>query len=700
MRTQALCSTALLALSTIANAQVPTEQDYCTADPLSKRVANATAFIVPLTQLEQTSVLDWYRILHSNYTYQAYAPGDNLCPDVPYYDRVRANWGRTGFLVGKQHLVTAPHDNSSGFDLNGYAVVFTSLRRDKTGGSHSPDITCSEPDFEHIYESNIYTFSGGFSFNTNDIPTANVPDYVVFELDRPVTGIEPLPLRRSGAPLLGDPLLIPGYSNRLPLKLVGGGYVGRVSPSGLDIGNPMVGMGSSGSPVFNLRSQVVETAVARTSGGMARVYDAAGLCWRPVPQTSVGAGHNEPNNGPMKDFVTHVPIPPDQLQVSPLTAVTHNDVGGGGITNAVSQFNVSLPATATASQNFQVATTSIATENPAHLALNLVPPPGTYTLAPGATLPFTVTANSSAPACGQYDAEVRVIPATAGKFASVIPHRFDLGTIDFNVTPETLWDVTQMVGPYPTRTLTVTNAKPYAVSLIASASQPWLKVNGSSSATLNLAAAGTSGSSASVTVSFASNAETLVSPGTRASAAVNFAPATAGCSVRGDERMDVSFAPGTDSYRAFNATFPLPAPTGGNTFGTYADMTLDLSHLTGKTVADLDIDVHFYIVANTVPPGIPAADADTLIKIVLESPSGLSLTLWDRNNAPASYTTPTTNFESLLKLDDATTPPLGGSLLSAVNGTTLAGIWKVRAATSSSTGIHVESVTFKFKRQP
>ncbi|WP_313913306.1 serine protease [Tahibacter sp.] len=703
MRTQALCSAALLVLAITANAQVPTEQDYCTADPLSQRVAQATAFIVPLSQLETTSMFDYYRILHSNYTYQVHSPGDDLCPDVPYYDRVRANWGRTGFLVGKQHLVTAPHDNSSGYDLTGYAVIFRSLRRNKTGGSDSPDITCSEPDFEYIHASDIYTFSGGFSYNTNDIPGTYSPDYVVFELDRPVTGVEPLPLRRSGAPLLGDPLLIAAHNHRLPLKLVGGGYIGRVGPTGLDIGNPMVGHGASGSPVFNLRSQVVETAVARSQGGLARAYDSAGKCWRPVPQTAdLGAGYNEINNGPMDEFVTHVPVPPDQLQVTSLAPVHHTNASGGGITNAVSQFSVSLPASATASQDFRVATTSISPQNsgPTELALTLVPPAGTYTLAPGATLPFTVAATSSVSICGQFDAEVRVSPASAGKFASVIPHRFDLSTIDFNVTPESLWDVTQIVGPYPTRTLTVTNTKPYAVSLIASASQSWLKVNGGSSATVNLAAAGASGSSASVIVSFASNAEALVAPGTRAAAEVTFAPTTAGCSVRGNERMDVSFAPGEQSYQIPNPAVPLAAPTGGNTFGAYADMTVDLSHLTGKTVGDLDLDFSFVEDNLISPPGLRAADAAPLIKIVLESPSGLSLTLWDRNSPPVGYTTPTVNTYSQLRLDDATTPPLGGSLLSAVNSTTLAGIWKVRVATSSPTAIYLETVTLKFKRQP
>ncbi|HVH36921.1 MAG TPA: serine protease [Tahibacter sp.] len=709
MQIEAFGAAILLALAGAAQAQVPTEQDYCTADPLAKRVANATAYIVPIAEIESTPLWDVYKLKHSNFTYQVNYPSDALCPDVPYYNRVRANLGRTAFLVGKQHVMTAPHANSATYLLSDYAIIFTNLRRDKTGGSYSPDITCSEPDFEHIPGADIYTFkSGGYSYNTQDSPATYSPDYVVFELDRPVSGVEPLPLRRTGTPLLGDPLLIATYNNRLPLKLVGGGYIGRVGPAGLDIGNPMVGFGASGSPVFNLRSQVVETAVAGTQGGMARAYDSTGNCWRPVPQTEYqGAGFNERNNGPMNDFVTHVPVPPDQLQVTPLTPVQHATAAGGGITNSVSQFSVSLPATATAAQTFRVATTSISAQNsgPTELALDLVPAAGTYTLSPGGTLPFVVTATSSVAVCGQFDAEVRITPTTAGKFTSTIPHRFDLGTIDFNVTPETAWDVTQIVGPYPTRTLTVTNAKPYAVSLIASTPQSWLKVNGGSSATLNLAAAGSGGSSATVTVSFASNAETLVTPGTRAVGEVRFAPATAGCAVRGDERMDVSFAPGAQSYRVFNPSVPLAAPTGGSTFGTYADMTLDLSHLTGKTVADLDLDFDFIydeLMPLPMPPGVAAADADTLIKIVLESPSGLSLTLWDRNNAPAGYTTPTDATKSLLKLDDATTPPLGGSTLSAVNSTTLAGIWKVRVATSSSsaTAIYLESVTFKFKRQP
>jgi Trypsin-like peptidase domain len=707
----------LLVLGVFASAQTyaSTFQDYCTADPLAMRVADATALIVPLGEIENGATRGVYRLKTYDHGY-IFGIGD-LCSDDIFYNQIRAKQGRTGFLVDDKVIVTAPHgltpNTSAPFHPYNYAVIFGfRWQRSGTPLTTSPNVECELAiDTEAIPEAEIYRFDGAGPLPLiNTYSATAVPaDYLAFNIDRSVPGVTPLPLRRSGAPLPGDPLIIAGHPDMLPTKIWRGSRVLRTSPSGIDIGDPEVRLGSSGSPVFNLRAQVVETVVARGSYGMPFAYDAAQQCYRyESTYQNQGTNTNFLNNGPLSALTTLLPRPADELVVTPLNLVRHVSTGSS-VTNTQSSFEVSLPVDAAAAVDYRVEVTRI-DDNPAPpfngSVLTVNPQPGTYTAQPGAEpRRFVVTAASGSNNCTSLDAHVRVVPQTPGAFASVIPHRFEILQGDFNIAPQGDWHVSTMLPPYPTRAITLSNPGNTPVSLTVTPTASWILVDGDASATVNLAAAGSSGDSETLTLSIDDYAEGAVPLGSMGEAQVRIAPVAGECLARGTEAIGVTFASGAQLFRTEMTALPtIPLSPDGIAYGAALEIDVEVDPLqfAGKLVADVDLSVAF---TNEWPSmGIPASQADELIKIELVSPNPpgppAARVLWNSNNASPGYLTNISTGESVLNLDDATTPPLGGDVLADFNGEDMGGTWKVRLYSKRQAPIVPTQVMLRLVRQP
>lgn len=697
------CLAAALAAANASYGQVPTRLDYCQADPLSRRVADATALMVPRAQLSHDPITDTYNLTTAIFDYSIGTAGNlsPICPDEPYYHQIRAVQGRTGFLIGKRTLMTAPHFAS--FDPANYAVIFN-WRWDEDGAqpSESPDRDCTLPfDPDAIPASNVYFLDeeGTRPYNTKEHDSGNPADYMIFHLDRAVTGITPLPLRRSGQPLLGDPLLIPGYPETLPLKIVGGGRVERVGPGGIAIGEPWIGAGSSGSPIFNLRAELVEGVVARAFSGKFWRYDTTSLCYREIEQTTLAPPRlNNNNNAPITVIPSgQIPVT-GALSVAPLNLVRHV-VAGNSATNAVSSFEVSLPATAPASVDYTVGTTHISPE-PGHTPANwhLDPPAGTYTATPGSSRRFTATLNQIPSECSAIDTEIRITPLTAGMFASVIPHRFEVEQSDFTVTPDVDWTLTAFAPPYPTRVLTIRNPSPVAQDIDVTSSAAWLLVDGMASSSVSLAAAGSPGDSATVTLSITSTADLDVPPGTSATGLITAVPTDTRCLERGAEEIAVNFTNGVLEHEVTDTSLePLSYPTGGSIYGAPRAYAFKLADYAGETVADVDVAASFYELGNMAL--VPAA-----LKIELETPNptglppGHLMLLWDADTAPSGYWNEISDVH-WLRLDDETTPPLQ-TPLSDADGEDMGGAWKVRLFNNSSNDIVPYKIRLRIVRTP
>lgn len=709
-------------MSGTALAQVPSFKDYCQADPVSQRVADATAVLVPLSQLQAGTTPGTYRLTTYNYTYTLGQFGQiPICPYDAYYNQQRLLQGRTGFLVDERTIVTAAHTptpaspvGAQTFHPANYAIVF-GWRWEVDGAqpTTTPGAHCKLGfDPQAIPYDKVYFVdnSGRYPiFNTRDNPY-NPSDYMSFTLDRPVVGAKPLPLRRSGSPMLGDPLIVPGYPDTLPLKIGYGGRIQRVGAQGLGVGESPDRAGSSGSPVFNLRAEVVETVYAKGNGGFPYLHDPIGNCLYFVDSLdALGRRENTVNNGTIAPLVAHIARPPNELAVTPLNLVRHQ-VAGTTVSNAVSYFDVSLPAAASAPVTYKVSTTNLAAY--AEIVdnmpgLKVTPESASYTATPGAPPQrFRVEASSQANACESIEAEVRISPQTPGALASVIPHRFEVVRGDFEMTPDTDWTVTALAAPYPTRQLTLHNPSPVPVSLTLTSSRPWLRVGSATSASINLAPAGLMGDSASVQLSIAANADVDVPPGTTATGTVTIAATTStGCLERSSDDVAVTFTNGVQYFSLDDvAGNGIPRPTAGQTYGAPLVFGFNLSAFAGLPVGDVDLRIDFQVDAF----GLSADEADDQLRITLSSPRPAStgqrdpLLLWEGNTGTTAHflgvSAPGTATQ--LFLDDATAPPLGGDLLNEINGENMGGIWTLSLQSRSSDYIFPLRATLKMTRQP
>src|SRR5690606_35958513 len=79
---------------------------------------------------------------------------------------------------------------------------------------------------------------------------SNGSDFAVIKLDRPVVDHAPLALRQSGAPPVGEPLVVIGHPSGLPTKVAGGANVREMKSTYL-VANLDTYGGNSGSAVFN-----------------------------------------------------------------------------------------------------------------------------------------------------------------------------------------------------------------------------------------------------------------------------------------------------------------------------------------------------------------------------------------------------------------------------------------------------------------
>ena len=89
------------------------------------------------------------------------------------------------------------------------------------------------------------------------------PDYALIQLDRKVIGRGPLEINRGRGPKKGDKVTVIGYPLGLPLKIAGGAAVRNASPADYFVTDVDSFHGSSGSPVFNTVTGLIEGILVR-----------------------------------------------------------------------------------------------------------------------------------------------------------------------------------------------------------------------------------------------------------------------------------------------------------------------------------------------------------------------------------------------------------------------------------------------------
>jgi S1-C subfamily serine protease len=225
-------------------------------NPLYKKLATSTAAMIEDSYLSDqgNSVLVLGKTLEDNM---------NICSDERFVKQTVAA-SCSGFLIGKQYLITAGHCIQTMADCNKYSWVFDYGNIKEELPVHQIPKTevykCTEI-VEHVLD--------------ND--TDN--DYSLVKLNREVTNRSPLKFRKSGSIDFNAKLVVIGHPTGLPSKIADGANVRSVNNPFYFNANLDTFGGNSGSAVFDAKSGIVEGILVR--GEEDYMMDYSKYCYRP-----------------------------------------------------------------------------------------------------------------------------------------------------------------------------------------------------------------------------------------------------------------------------------------------------------------------------------------------------------------------------------------------------------------------------------
>jgi subtilisin-like proprotein convertase family protein len=170
-----------------------------------------------------------------------------LCEEEPFRDQPNPAFC-SGFLVAPTILVTAGH------------CVRTQSSCDETAFVFDFALTSQDREVTRLASESVYTCR---RLVASVMESGSQSDFAVIELDRPVTGREPLRFRREGAIELNTPITVIGHPAGLPTKISGGANVRNVDSGAYFVANLDTYGGNSGSAVFNDATGEVEGILVR-----------------------------------------------------------------------------------------------------------------------------------------------------------------------------------------------------------------------------------------------------------------------------------------------------------------------------------------------------------------------------------------------------------------------------------------------------
>ena len=170
----------------------------------------------------------------------------NLCPSEPFWEQPSTD-NCTGFLVGEDVLLSAGHCFLDAGACEATVMVFDyayhSSDADPTRLQSSSVYYCKEV-LERVYE-------------------IEGLDFALVRLDRATQGRKPLTLRTRGKVAKGEAVAVIGHPLGLPTKISHGKVRAVRERDDYFVINADLWEGSSGSPVFNASTGIVDGLVAR-----------------------------------------------------------------------------------------------------------------------------------------------------------------------------------------------------------------------------------------------------------------------------------------------------------------------------------------------------------------------------------------------------------------------------------------------------
>lgn len=586
---------------------------YQVSDPFLLGLADATCVVLDSSDYVNNGN-GTYTLLATRWTTQIGLP---VCAAEPFRNQYQVGFC-SGFLVGPDIMVTAGHCVSS--CSGGIAFVFDF---EQLGASIDPPLT--------IPADNIYFCAGII----NRVQSGEL-DHCVVQLDRPVVGRNPVPIRRTGEPSLNDPLVVIGHGVVLPTKIDAGGVVkdprvgGQYFTANLDTYG-----GNSGSAVFNLGTGVVEGILVR--GNSDFVNSGGCALSRVCPDTGCPGFEECSKTAPFSGFVPELGI-----SVTPGGGALHLGVVGGPFTNDPYVYTLSNPTSNAANY-----TVSILGGGTAPLLLNGGAGPVSGTIPGQSSTNITVSLAGSAGSlgAGTYSTNVK-FDDTTNSISTTRTHTLEVGTTGFTVTPANgLSSGGPLGGPFgATQTYTITSTRPTTVNVQVSASASWISVNGGTSpVTIPLTGIG---ASTNVTIGYSANANSL--PNGVHNGTVSITNQSGGS---GNTTRPVTLDVGRYSYPSLDVPKPI---------NDYSQITSVVNVPDSYCIADVDVQVnitHTYI-------------GDLIVE--LQSPTGTIVRLHNRTGGSAD--------DIVKTYDDSTMPPDGPGLLADFQGETVTGVWTLRVS--------------------
>jgi V8-like Glu-specific endopeptidase len=217
-------------------------------------LALSTAAMIPTNSLNDDGTLTQIR--------GGTLEGDGICSDEKFAKQPTAAMC-SGFLVGKDLLVTAGHCITSDADCSSNSWVFDyALNLASDSGTT-------------VKNTSVYKCSKIIS-RTQDRSTQN--DFALIKLDRVVSDRSPLNFRKSGKIKNKADLVVIGHPSGLPTKISNDAFVRTNDNKYFFQANLDTFGGNSGSAVFDSTTGVVEGILVR--GETDYSYDSASACYR------------------------------------------------------------------------------------------------------------------------------------------------------------------------------------------------------------------------------------------------------------------------------------------------------------------------------------------------------------------------------------------------------------------------------------
>lgn len=660
--------------------------DYPTT-AVEARVIDATAMMVPLSLINSDNSGLTYNIIY----YPLYSLwGNPVCSDDPHYGLETAGAGRTAVLIARNRMMTAPHSKS--FDPSNYAVVF----REK----HGSNLPCTSWDWVNIPSDRVYFPKSTGGTNHYSFPRY---DFATFELDRYVAGRKPIKIRRSGAPRLDDPLFVVGHPLWRATSVEGEGFLNGFTAAP----HPEEGSGeylefhplpgSSGSVIYNLKDEVIDTVIAR-------IIDAGsqfnGVCTSFYHDTNPDRPGKR-TNGPIMELESA--IPRAEVKVAPIDDVLHIADIGAQLPQPVTEYVLTASL---GSSQYEIMPIEGEVNGGPTLSGNI--PPGYGVINLFDPLEYEVTASiDNVTSCGIWNMQINVKDAFHDQ-NNYLRHRFEIGMHEVEITPSDGWSVSALGSPFlQTKSYTLTNRRPTATSIVVNTYETasalkkgWLRVNGGYSETVALAPAGAPGDSDSVTLSISPTAAGY-EPLSTSPAEIQFKYVDLNCAI--DDTIIVkaaSFTLGKQMFTTIDDSGGMLVPANGSPLGPPYILNIDLLGNPDRCVDDLDIDFGLF---DPEQSGLIEEYADD-IRITLVSPQSNSYVIWDRLSIPNSQYTDLESLSfgidaipvSMLYLDDESTTPTA-NLLSSFDGEEVDGLWELHVQLGPSSNFSIMPATVRLQ---